>query len=183
MEEPENTPTNQPQAGETEPQAGEVFDADYVRKLRAEAAEYRRKLRELEAKVKADEEAKMSEQERLQKRLAELEQQASQYQRAVQARTLEYEVKLQAARLGIVDPEAAYRLIDLAAIEYDEDGRPKNAEKALKALISARPWLVASGTSSPTNPPRGGLTLDDVRRMSPAEINQRWEEVKRVLGG
>lgn len=89
-------------AQEPEPQAGEgqQFDAEYVRKLRAEAADYRKRLRELESKVKAEEEAKMTEQERLQKRLAELERQTTEYQNTMQARTLEYEVKLHAARLG-----------------------------------------------------------------------------------
>ena len=55
--------------------AAEQFDAEYVRKLRAEAAEYRKRLRELEQKAQEQENAKLSETERLQKRLAELERQ------------------------------------------------------------------------------------------------------------
>lgn len=181
MEEPEIT--KQPQEGETEPQTGEVFDADYVRRLRAEAADYRRKLRDLEAKVKAEQEAKMTEQEGLRQRLAELEQREAEYQRLLRTRTLEYEVKIQAVQMGVVDPEIVYRLIEPGEIEYDDDGRPKNLEKVLKSLVSARPYLLSTSAASPTNPSRGGLTLDDVRRMSPAEINRRWDEVKRVLGG
>lgn len=176
---------NLPQEGEgAVSQVDTERDADYVRKLRAEAAEYRRKLRELEAKLKADEEAKMSEQERLQKRVAELERQVIEYQEMLRRRTLEYEVKSQASKMGVVDPDAAWRLIDITTIEYDEDGRPKNLEKTLKALISARPWLLGnSAAPSPTNPPRGGLTLEDIKRMTPQEINKRWEEIKKVLAG
>lgn len=160
----------QPQAGaegatpevaqEPEPQTGEgqQFDAEYVRKLRAEAADYRKRLRELESKVKADEEAKMTEQERLQKRLAELERQNTEYQQSIQARTLEYEVKLHAARLGVVDPEAAYRLLDLKEVEFDEDGKPTNVERTLKALIAAKPYLTGGGGQvSPTNPAQGKI--------------------------
>jgi len=174
-------------AQQSEAQAAEEqerFDAEYVRKLRAEAAEYRKRLRELEGKVKADEEAKMTEQERLQKRLAELERKEIEYQQSLQARTLEYEVKLQAAQLGIVDAEAAYKLIDLSEIEFDENGKPVNVDKVLRNLISNRSWLVAGArASSPTNPARTKLTIDDIKRMSEAEINKRWDEVRQVLSG
>jgi len=131
----------------------ERFDAEYVRKLRAEAADYRKRLRELEGKVRAEEEAKMTEQERLQKRLVELEHQVTEYQQTVQGRTLEYEVKLHAARLGVVDPDAAYRLLDTREIEFGEDGKPANVEKVLRALIAAKPYLAGGGGQvSPTNP-------------------------------
>jgi len=139
------------------------FDADYVRKLRAEAAEYRKRLRELEGKVKADEEAKMTEQEKLQKRLAELERKEAEYQQVLQARTLEYEVKLQASELGVVDPEAAYRLLDVKQIEFDDDGKPVNLERVLKELVAQKPYLVASGgMPSPTNPAQGRISGQQV---------------------
>jgi len=141
----------------------ERFDAEYVRKLRAEAAEYRKRLRELESKVKADEEAKLTEQEKLQKRLAELERKEAEYQQILQARTLEYEVKLQASRLGVVDPEAAYRLLDVKQVEFDDDGKPVNLEKTLKDLIAKKPYLVASGSApSPTNPAQGRISGQQV---------------------
>ncbi|GIV63927.1 MAG: phage scaffolding protein [Chloroflexota bacterium] len=141
----------------------ERFDAEYVRKLRAEAAEYRKRLRELESKVKAEEEAKMTEQERLQKRIAELERKEIEYQQSIQARTLEYEVKLHAAQLGVVDSEAAYRLLDLKQVEFDEDGKPVNIEKVLKALIAAKPYLVGTGGAvSVTNPAQGRISGQQV---------------------
>lgn len=172
------------QVAQSETQAVEErFDTEYVRKLRAEAAEYRKRLRELESKVKADEEAKMTEQEKLQKRLAELERKESEYQRALQERVLEYEVKLHATRLGIVDPNDAYRLLDLAQVEFDDEGKPVNVDKVLKELIAQKPWLVGNTHVSPTNPAKTKLSLDDIKRMSEEEINRRWDEVKRVLSG
>ena len=48
----------------------ERFDSEYVRKLRAEAADYRKRLRELEGKVRAEEEAKMTEQVAFNKNVA-----------------------------------------------------------------------------------------------------------------
>ncbi|MGB9591316.1 MAG: phage scaffolding protein [Candidatus Kryptoniota bacterium] len=149
-------------AQRTEAQAAEEerFDTEYVRKLRAEAAEYRKRLRELESKVKAEEEAKMTEQERLQKRLAELERKETEYQQSLQARTLEYEVKLHAARLGVVDPEAAYRLLDLKQVEFDEDGKPTNLEKVMKDMVTKKPYLLGGSPSvSPTNPAQGRVSV------------------------
>lgn len=156
-----NEGATQEVAQQTEAQAAEEerFDTEYVRKLRAEAADYRKRLRELEGKVKAEEEAKMTEQEKLQKRLAELERKETEYQQSLQARTLEYEVKLHAARLGVVDPEVAYRLLDLKLIEFDEDGKPVNLEKVLKELITKKPYLAGGGGSvSPTNPAQGRVS-------------------------
>lgn len=154
------------EVAQSEAQAAEEqerFDAEYVRKLRAEAAEYRKRLRELEGKVKTEEEAKMSEQERLQRRLAELERKEIEYQQSLQARTLEYEVKLHAARLGIVDPEAAYRLLDLKQIEFNDDGKPTNIEEAMKKLIANKPYLVGQVNHvSPTNPAQGRVSGQQV---------------------
>jgi hypothetical protein len=142
--------------------AAEQFDAEYVRKLRAEAAEYRKRLRELEQKAQEQENAKLSETERLQKRLAELEREQAAYQRERQERTLKYETMLAASRLGIVDPDAAYRLLDPTSIEFAEDGTPKNTEQVLKDLLKARPYLAATATAgSPTNPARATTAEDD----------------------
>ena len=153
----ESRPDQQGTAGAAG-QEPERFDAEYVRKLRSEAAEYRKRLRELEQVVKQQEEAKLSEQERLQKRLAELEREQATWQRERQDLSLKYETMLMASRLGIVDPEAAYRLLDLADIEFGEDGAPRNLEQSLKDLIKRRPYLVqhaAPASVSPTNPATG----------------------------
>lgn len=154
--------TDQQGAAGAQGQEPERFDAEYVKQLRREAAEYRKKLRDLEQTVKQHEEAKLSESERLQKRLAELEREQANYQRERQERTLKYETMLAASRLGIVDPDAAYRLLDVASIEFAEDGTPKNLEAVLKELVKAKPYLVVQPNSgSPTNPARTGAGAND----------------------
>lgn len=145
------------QAGQESGQ--EQFDAAYVKQLRAEAAENRRKLRDLETAAKVAEDAKLSETERTTRRLAELERQQTDWQRERQELTTRYAIERQAAQLGIVDPDAAYRLLDLASIEYDEDGKPKDVEKALQALLKQRPYLAgqqgAASAGAMTNPATG----------------------------
>ena len=156
--------TDQQGAAGAQGQEPERFDAEYVKQSRREAAEYRKKLRDLEQTVKQHEEAKLSESERLQKRLAELEREQANYQRERQERTLKYETMLAASKLGIVDPEAAYKLLDLTRIEFDEDGTPRNIEAALKELLKAKPYLAAqpaASSGSPTNPARTGAGASD----------------------
>jgi hypothetical protein len=167
----------------------ERFDAEYVKKLRAEAAEYRKRLRELEQTVKQHEEAKLSETERLQKRLAELEREQAAWQRERQERTLKYETMLAASRLGIVDPEAAYRLLDMSKLEFDEDGNPTNLDKALQELLKARPYLAGypvASSGSPTNPSRSAVTpsLEDaIRSGDVAAINAAFEAALKASRG
>ncbi|MEM4406545.1 MAG: hypothetical protein QXS68_05815 [Candidatus Methanomethylicaceae archaeon] len=119
----------------------ENFDIEYVRKLRAEAAEYRRRLRELESRVKAEEESKLTEQEKLQKRLAELEKAQADWERERQEILLQRYVENAAVRLGIIDPEAAWKLLDLKEVEFDEEGKPENVEALLRSLIQKKPYL------------------------------------------
>lgn len=132
----------------------EQFSAEYVRKLRREAADYRKRLRELEQRVQQYEEEKLSETERLQKRLAEAEREITRLQQERQERLLKYEVQLAAGKLGIIDPDAAYRLLDLNLVEFDDDGEPQNIEKLLRDLVAEKPYLVAGSGVSPTNPAR-----------------------------
>ena len=152
-----------PDGGNAEPQVGEEkFDAKYVRELRAEAAEYRKKLRELEGKVKSEEDAKLTEQEKLQKKLVDLEKRNADAQNAMQAKTLRYEVMLAASKLGIVDPDAAYRLLDTSSLEFDDEGQPKNVEKALKNLLTNKPYLAGgAGHASAANPAGGARNVSD----------------------
>jgi exonuclease VII large subunit len=177
--------TEQPQAAEAAlpdaQEAEEQFDAAYVRKLRAEAAEYRRKLRELERQLKQRDEEKLSETERMRLRLSELERELAQRELLLREHTLRYETMLRARELGIIDPDAAYRLLDLAEIEYDETGRPLNLERLLRDLVRKRPYLVGSSASA-TNPSRTTISLEEALRSGDLEaINRAFETALRSV--
>lgn len=164
-------------------QEPKTFDEAYVRKLRAESARYRTQMSKLEEQLKGLNDAQLSEKERLQKRVAELERQHVDEERERQERTLRYEAMLMAGKLGLVDPDAAYRLLDLTAIEYDDNGKPSNLEQAMNDLVKQRPYLKAAGATSATNPPRDRqtLTLEAIQKMTPDQINANWEAVQAVL--
>jgi hypothetical protein len=158
----------------------ERYDAAYVRKLRAEAAEYRRKLRELERELRKRDEEKLSETERMRTRLSELERELTQRELALREHTLRYETMLRARELGIIDPDAAYRLLDLSEVEYDESGRPTNIEKLLRELVRKRPYL-AGQAASVTNPSRTTISLEDALKSGDIRaINQAFEAALRA---
>lgn len=73
----------------------------------------------------------------------------------------QHEVTLEADKLGIVDPDAAYRLLDLSQLKYGEDDKPNNVEEVLKGLIKSKPYLVGDGSSA-GNPPKTHNDSDPV---------------------
>lgn len=61
---------------------------------------------------------------------------------------------LRAAK-DLVDPDAAARLIDRSAIDYGDDGKPKNIPALLDALVKDKPYLKAKNTTTTrTSAPR-----------------------------
>ena len=105
-------------------------------------------------KARDYDEAQKSELQKLQEQLAAKEKREAELLLAHKKMTVRSEVLGLASKLGVADAEAAYKLIDHDAVEFDDNGKPKNLEDLLKATIKEHPFLVGSGTSS-TNPARG----------------------------
>lgn len=102
---------------------------------------HRKKLSGYEDAERKAQEAQLSEIERVNKQYSELQAQHTAYAQSMQERVVRYEIERQAAKLGIIDPDAAAKLLDRSALEYDEDGTPHNAAKLLKKLIEDKPYL------------------------------------------
>ena len=180
----DETPT--PQAGEGNPDgqtppAAEptTFDAEYVRQLRAEAARYRREAQDAKAKNASYEAEKLTEAERLQA-------QAKAAQEAMQAAVSE----LRQARAEAAIAKAAAKegvnpvlLGKLVAVDFDDNGQPVNVETALAQVLKEYPQLKPQPASiAATNPGRvAKLSIEEIKRMTPAEVNARWQEVEAAL--
>lgn len=188
----------QPQAGATtttpEPQAGEgseTISLDEARKLRSEASNLRKRLKEFEAlntELKTfreqTEAAKLSDQEKQALAQKKIEQQLSDFQsqnsdllRQLQEARINNEVYKNASKLNIIDIDAASKLIDASRIDYDESGNPTNIDSLLKELVKARPWLAGKATQQTsggaTNPPRS-------QTSGPQQITKEYvEQVQR----
>lgn len=188
-------PKTPPVTGET-PEAKPTSIEDALKELESlkkalakannEAATHRHKAKELDDLKAAAEADKLSETERLQKQVADLQAKHDAAIEAAQARTVGYEVRLQAAALGM-NTTAATRLLDMSEVEYGEDGSPTNIEALLKALLKEMPFLAgrsaAPSSGGATNPSRsqssatGGLTWEILGKMPRDEYNARRPEI------
>lgn len=125
-----STPTDDPAALRAE-----------ITALRRENAGNRTRLREVEGQLATAQGASMTEQERAQARVAELERQVQ----AATTREQDNNVRLAAIQaavnLGYRSPDLAYRLLDRGEIEFTDDSQPKNVEKLLKKLLEDNAYL------------------------------------------
>jgi hypothetical protein len=144
--------------------------------LEAESGEYRSRVEETERAEKERDEARKA---------SELAQES------LKQAHLRMEVERQARKLNIVDEDAAFQLLDKAQIVFDNEGKPINVGRLLEDMARQRAWLVGAdqkvsggGTSNPARGGRGAaLALEDVRKMTPEQINERWGEVRQVMKG
>jgi len=127
--------------------------------------------------------AQLSEQEKLTKRIAELEQvqadwdaQAKAREMEVNERLLRAEVRVLAAELNFIDPEEAWKLADLADVTFGEDGKIEGVKKPLEKLAKDKPHLIqaASGGGSPPNKPSQRATRDTELEQAMAEARERF---------
>lgn len=120
-----------------------VFDETYVRGLRTENANHRIKNKELQDQLDEYQRKERTELENLQADLGKTQGDMDRLKQENQKLL----VQVEAAKLGIVDPEAASLLLDWKAIE---NGAPVN--EALANLLDTRPWLKKVEATAPTTP-------------------------------
>ncbi|HMN13727.1 MAG TPA: hypothetical protein PKD55_15540 [Bellilinea sp.] len=99
-------------------------------------------------------EAEKTELQKAQELAAQREKQINDLLASQKALSTQNDVTAKAAKLGIVDPDAAFKLLDTAKLEYDESGRPSNTEALLQSLLKDKPYLAGGGTSA-ANFPKG----------------------------
>lgn len=185
--------TTTPPAGSDDGQSD-----DELKRTRSEAAKYRTELRdaksqlkELATKQKEREDAEKSELQKQTERGTVLEAQVREAGEKVRKLTLQNATFQKSVELGIVDPDAAFRLLDLDDVEWDED-KPTNVEDLLTKLVDRKPYLKGDTKKAPpkvqsTNPPTksgkgdAALTMEDVQRMSDDEVAERLPEVMEVM--
>jgi hypothetical protein len=138
--------------------ASGTADAALQRELaeaRKEAAKYRTEAQKLRDQVKAADDAKLPELERLQRRNAELEEAHTAHERERAEWQTQAAVTKAALRLGFQDPVDAYALLDRSGLDFDDSGAPKNVDKLLTELLKAKPYL--GGAGRPSGSADGGV--------------------------
>jgi hypothetical protein len=135
-----------PPSSQTPPAAGqepapERYDAEYVKELRKSEAATRKKLQEAEARIKAADDEKLSEAERLQKRADEAEKRATEAEARARQALVRSAVMVELGKQGAVNPARIYALVDQSAVELDDDGNVSGADKAVEKLLKDEPYL------------------------------------------
>ena len=134
------------------------------------------------AQVREKQEAEKSE---LQKAMETVEAKEKQLQDLMQRQkelVVQSGVATIANRLGIIDPDAAYRLLDKSSIEYDENGQAKNIEPLLVSMLKDRPYLTGKGASAMNPGKTRKFSREEIEGMTPAEINKNWDAIQEYLG-
>ncbi len=129
---------------------------------------------ELEAeKKKAD----MTESEKLKAEKEQALKAADERSQKADKRLINAEIKYISAKLNIIDPDAAAKLIDLTDIEVDENGDVKGVEKALKLLIKEKQYLVGG------KPPKKGGDDQNNSNNSGSSNNVSMNQLIRRAAG
>lgn len=167
------TPT--PTVEELQKQLAETQDK--LKRANAESAERRKKLQEHEAAEQKRKAASMTEQEQAEANKKAAEESA----RLLRETRRDLALATVATKHPGLDVELLGKLI---TVEFDDAGMPVNVEAAVNDALAKWPHLkpVSGSGANPTNPGRKPqLTMEDVKKMSPDEINRRWDEVQGVL--
>ena len=136
----------------------------------ADLLEKSKKLAELE-------QAQLSEQEKLTQRASEAEKREADARAKVESTAISSAVKVRAIQLGVVDPDAAYLLMDKSSVRYDgETDTVNGVDDALNLLLDDKPYLKNNAVRSPNINPEGGQVAPVTR------LSTEQKEAARLMG-
>jgi hypothetical protein len=138
---------------------------EYVEQLRKEASANRKKATDLEARLKAEDDKKLSDQERIARELAEARAETERLRQERQADRKRHAVERLAVEMAFHDPEDAYAAV-ANQVELDDNDLPTNVKRLLEGLAKAKPYLIkaTNGTAGvPATPRAAGAPTSDER--------------------
>ena len=123
--------------------------------MRGQFGDYQQ-LKERAAKADELEAAQLSDQDKLEARAHEAERKAEAAIQQVASAVIASEVKVRASQMGIIDPDAAYLLLDRTNLSYAEDGKVSGVDDALTQLMEDKPYLKGLPSRAPNLNPQIG---------------------------
>lgn len=122
--------------------------------------------------------AQMSVEERLKVEKGEAETKATEAIVKANQRLVRSEILNKAANLGVIDTDVVYKLLDKDEIDVDDDGNVTGVEEAIKALITAKPYLIKK-TSSDENKKSGDDQQGSNNKTKSVSLN---DLIRRATG-
>jgi len=170
------------EATTTEPTTEQTFTQEQVNRMMAQTRrEERGKFSDYsELKTRATradelEQEKLTEAERMEARAVEAEKKATDAQQQIASARIASEVKSRASAMGVIDPDAAYLLLDRSNVHYDAEAGVSGVDDALAGLLEAKPYL-RSANRTPNLNPETGQPAQSVR------LTADQQEVARLMG-
>lgn len=106
------------------------------------------------------------------------------------AKETAYRALLKAAGVSEKRIDAVLKVSDVDGVELDDKGKIKDADKLTESVKTEwADFIVTTATKGADthNPPANNVaktyTRDDIKKMSPAEINKNWDSIKASLNG
>ena len=200
-QEPPQEPSNETGGAEQQPQMSQEELSKLIEERAKEIAsknivKEKRKYKEMleslqndKAQLESEKLAKMSEAEKtayqiseLNKKLEDLQKQSSEKEKAFEFERLTNQTKDLLVEKGL--PGALANMV-MAGADGEAEAIQKNiatlqeyVNEAIDAGVEAR-IKASSGTPKSVKTGKSGFTLDDIRKMSPAEINAHWDEISK----
>ena len=161
------------------------IQAQTRREIRNQFADYNQ-LKDRAAKADELERAQLTEQEKLEARAAEAERVAATATQQISAAMIASEVKVRAAQMGIIDPDAALLLVDRTNVQYTDIDGVTGVEAALNQLVEDKPYLKGMPTRAPTLNPQAGepgpaVRLTEAQREAARYMNVSEEQYAKGL--
>lgn len=141
--------------GETAEQRADRLERELA-ETRREAAKHRTTAQQLEREKQERERAGQTAEQQQEARLAELERENAELKASQAADRLRAATTTVAAKLGFRNPDIAHRLLDSAAITYNDEGKATNLESLLRAIATAEPYLTTAAGQDFGGGNRGG---------------------------
>jgi hypothetical protein len=137
----ETTPPAQSDDGDAQDVSGLKAALDKERK---ERRDHERRAKELETWKRNREQADLSETERRDARIKELEGKEQAWEREKRDLRLQTAITAAGTKAGAVYPEQLHRLVDDGAIEWTESGQPRNLVSIINTMKTEYPALFRS---------------------------------------
>lgn len=187
----------------SESQEPKVFDAEYVKELRNEAAKYRTerndvqksfeefqtKLQSYEERIKEFEKEKMTAEERQKLEFKEAVSKSQDLENLLKTTRLEAAVAKNVVKFELADVDATLKLMDDSKVQYSDDGRVTNIDDVLTATLEQYPFLKGSakkvavdpGATNPGRSKNNTLTREAIAAMSHEERQSRMDEITKWM--
>ena len=181
----EDVATTQPAdviATAAEAPSAKTFSQDEVNRMMAQTKRDTRQqysdyndLQKRAARADELEHDKLTDTEKLEARAVEAERKATDAQQQIASAMIASEVKVRAITMGIVDPDAAFLLLDRSNVHYNADTGVSGVDDALTNLIEAKPYLRSNNRTPNINPESG-------QPVTPVRLTAQQREAAQYMG-